>query len=62
VLLLVARGLSCLLAEIVGLNPAGRWMPVYCECCVLSVEVSVLSQSLVQGSPAKGMHVECDQV
>jgi hypothetical protein len=24
------------LAGIVGSNPAGAWMPVSCECCVLS--------------------------
>jgi hypothetical protein len=30
-----ASGYSCWLAGIVGLNPSGAWIFVYCECCVL---------------------------
>ena len=35
--------------------PPGAWMSVCCECCVLSVEVSAKSWSLVQWSPT-----DCD--
>jgi len=29
-------GLGCSLARIVGSNPAGAWLSVSCECCMLS--------------------------
>jgi hypothetical protein len=32
-----------------GLNPAGAWVSVSCECC--KVDVSATGRSLVQGSP-----------
>jgi len=53
---------GCLLAEFVGLNPAGTWLSVSYEYCVLS------GRGLCQASPwyrgvLPSVHVvECDQV
>ena len=39
------------LVGIVGSNPPGAWMFIYCECCVCcQVEVSATRRSLVKGS------------
>jgi hypothetical protein len=53
---------ACLLEFWFQICP-GSWMSVYCECCVLSVEVSASGWPLIQGSPAECVHacnIECD--
>ena len=49
-------------AGIVGSNPGGAWMFVWCECCVLSGRGICVGQSLVQRNPTEcGVFDECDR-